>query len=189
MIINGYVVPDDLEIEEFQTKKGQKMYACNNQVSLSKDSIYYANAKCRICDCGKETHAPYLLLCPECQEKARREKYLKHEAVKYIGQPVFVDDVFVEEGGLEDYLSELVFPDSGYTWEDIKCFEIFEAVPFSPPEFEMSDFLADYAADQHVTTIYDEAINALIRTAAGTNFTWGKNRVLVPLEWLEPSDS
>ncbi len=181
MIINGYVLPDDLEIEEFQTKKGQKMYACNNQISLSKDSIYYANAKCRICDCGKETHAPYLLLCPECQEKARREKYLKHEAVKYIGQPVFVDDVFVGEGELEEYLSD-------YTREEIAGLEIFEAVPFSPPEFEMSDFLADYAADQHVTTIYDEAINALINTAAGTNFTWGKNRVLVPLEWLEPSE-
>ncbi len=181
MIINGYVLPDDLEIEEFQTKKGQKMYACNNQVSLSKDSIYYANAKFRICDCGKETHAPYLLLCPECQEKARREKYLKHEAVKYIGQPVFVDDVFVGEGELEEYLSD-------YTREEIAGLEIFEAVPFSPPEFEMSDFLADYAADQHFTTIYDEAINALIRTAAGTNFTWGKNRVLVPLEWLEPSE-
>lgn len=182
MIINGYVLPDDLEIEEFETKNGFKMYACNNQVSLSKDSIYYSNAKCRICECGKETHAPYLLRCPECQLKARREKYLKQGAVKYVGQPVFVDDVFVGEGELEEYLSD-------YTFEEITGLEIFEAVPFSPPEFEMSDFLADYAADQHVTTIYDEAINALIRTAAGTNFTWGKNRVLLPLEWLEPSES
>ena len=183
MIINGYVLPDDLEIEEFQTKKGQKMYACNNQVSLSKDSIYYANAKCRICDCGKETSAPYLLLCPECQKKAAMERYFKHDAVKYVGQPVFIDDVFVGEGELEEYLCD-------YTLEEIAGLEIYEAVPYGPPEFDMNDFLVDFAADdQEFETIYDEAINALIKTAAGTNFTWGKNRVLVPLEWLEPSDS
>lgn len=180
MIIDGYVVPDDLEIEEFTTKKGTTFYACGSTIALSKAGVLFHFATARICEqCGKMTQGPYRLLCPACMQKKAREKYLSIPTVPFTAQPVFVGDDFTTD--LEQYLIDQL---DDCSLDEILTFEIMEAAPMEIPEFSMGDFLEDYLCeDAGCYSGYDKAINALIKDAADPVFTYGKNRVEIP-EWL-----
>jgi len=181
MIIDGYVVPDGTEIEEFKTKQGHVFYACNGSVALSKEGALRYVASGKVCECGAHTLTSWSDLCLKCQHKLQLEKYLKIPCVPYHGQPVFVGDDYTEdlEQCLDDQLND-------FTLDEVLTFEIMEAVPMKVPEFGMNDFLEDYLGeDMTAYTGYDHAINALIRAAADPPvFTYGKNRVEIPAEWI-----
>lgn len=182
MIIDGYVVPDDLEIEEFTTKKGYTIYACGSNVSPSKELVIALFATGRVCkECGAITkRSPYHTLCFACEDKARRERYLKITVVPFSGQPVFVNDEFTTD--LEGYLENLL---DEYPLDEILALEIMEAELMEVPQFSMCDFLEDYLCEGAGRySGYDKAINALIKDAAAPVFTYGKNRVEIPAEWI-----
>lgn len=182
MIIDGYVVPEDLEIEEFTTKKGTTFYACGSTIALSKAGVLFYFATARICEqCGKVTQGPYNLLCPTCMQKKAREKYLSIPTVPFTGQPVFVGDDFTTD--LEQYLIDQL---DDCSLDEILAFEIMESELMKVPDFNMSEFFEwhDYQyEDMEVYRGYDKAISVLIATAAEPVYTYGKNRVEIP-EWL-----
>lgn len=183
MIIDGYVVPDDLEIEEFTTKKGYTLYACGSNVSPSKELVIALFATGRVCkECGAITkRSPYHTLCFACENKVKRERYLKIPVVSFTGQPVFVGDDFTTD--LEQYLIDQL---DDCSLDEILTFEIMEAELMKVPDFNMSEFFEwhDYQyEDMEVYRGYDKAISVLIAAAAEPVYTYGKNRVEIP-EWL-----
>ncbi|MGH0054178.1 MAG: hypothetical protein ACQ5SW_12380 [Sphaerochaetaceae bacterium] len=185
MIIDGYVIPDDLKIEEFKTSDGNTLYYCNGGVSTIKSSLLYAYATARICEkCGAQTEHRFMPLCNHCEAKARRKKYLSYNPIEYSGQPVFVGDEFIPAGDLLNYLRYL---NNSLTPEEFANIEIFEAALMAPPVFDMNEYLVDMELeDPDFDTAYDAAINALIKKAAGEVYEFGDNRITIPPEeWAE----
>lgn len=183
MIIDGYVVSDDLKIEELKASDGHVVYYCKGYSSSDKESILYHYCTARVCTvCGKTTHRQYQLMCDECVDQARRKEYLAKPFAQYNGQMVFVGDELVAEGELLNHLDRLLRHNS---LDDILNFEIFEAEPTEIPEFDMNEFLIDLdVEDADFDTSFDPAINTLIKQAAGVVYTFGSNRVEIPAEWI-----
>jgi len=184
VIIDGYVVPDDLKIEELKASDGHVVYYCKGFACSEKDSILYHFCTARICTiCGKFTDKQYKIVCDECADRKRRNEYLAHTAVQYKGQPVFVGEDLVIDRDLCSYLVHLLH--CHYTLDDILNLEIFEAEPTEIPEFDMNEFLVDLnVEDADFDTSFDYTINTLIKHAAGVVYTFGSNRVEIPAEWI-----
>lgn len=184
MIIDGYVVPDDLTIEELKASDGHVVYYCKGFATSEMDSILYHFCTARLCTvCGKFTHKQYQTMCDECADKEKRNRYLAKTAVQYKGQPVFVGDDLVTDRDLSSHLSYLLL--CHYTLDDILNLEIFEAEPTEIPEFDMNEFLIDLdVEDADFDTSFDYTINTLIKHAAGVVYTFGENRVEIPAEWI-----
>lgn len=142
------------------------------------------------CDGRRENH---YTSCPSCLVKSRRESFLKLEEIEWNGDyPVacrWGDPFFFDEDSLVDHLLC-----SGTEIMKLEDLELVEAIPQSPPHFDMSDFLCDYLPDEMDVPadahLIENKVNAWLREHAtgvyrvtNRRFSFASIRKHLPDDW------